>query len=349
MKNPYIYILLALCLASACSSKFESVSDPDISATLESPTAYVGEGVSFHFTGDADFVTFYSGETGNDYAYKDVERVYDGEGFISFACGFQNGDQYKRQAEPAGKDKLISFWWSDDFDGNYTVESIEKATWHDVTDLFTWPSARVDGDNARDIKTNVPCGTVALDELFGGRPDKPVYLAFRYKCDIMQPDGLNGRTRAVVSGFKINNVCKDINYESTLVSQLTANLWHLVTKGYEGVVVTSLPEVNVNYIYFNCDQASDVEKICWAVSSPIKLDYSVNMGCDYGTGIKSVATDRLTDYTYSYSTPGEYNVHFIYKNVSVTGEDRTVHQDIKVKVVDYSGSAEIDDPQIKEW
>lgn len=348
MKRYIIPVLLTALLVAGCNKKFNMVTDPDISASVESSTVFVGEGVNFHFDGSADFITFYSGEEGNDYEFRDIDRTYDGVGYLSFSCGFQNGSQYMRQSEAESMDKMLSFWWSDDFDGNYTLESIEKATWHDLSNFFTWPSSRVVSDNARDLKTNEPCGEMPLDALIGKTTDKPVYFAFRYKCDPLNAEGTNGRSRAVVSAFRIRNICEEVNIREDLVSQTTANLWHLVTKGYENVVLTSQPEVNVSYIYFNCDAASDVEKICWAVTSPVTLDYTVNVGCDYGLGIKSFTNDNFTDYTYSYAEPGDYKVHLIYRNVGAAGDQREKQQEIDIKVID-TGTAGIDDPEIKIW
>lgn len=345
MKKIYLSLISVALAFAGCANKVDPPVEPTFAVSSDNAVVFVQEGVHFSISGHADFVTFYSGEKGNDYAFRDKERIYEGECFLSFASAFQAGQQYKNQTESDPLDKLVSMWWSDDFSGEYTEEAINAATWHDMTGLFTWPSARV--DNARDVKLNTDAGTVNLADIFTDGIPQKFFFAYRYKVDILDEDGLNGRSKAVVSGFKINNVCAEAMVNEAVVSQ-GESLWTLVNIGFEDIEATNLPVNNAAYIYFNCGQATNVPKLCWAVSKPISLNSQVNTGCDYGTGIKSFSEDDLTTYSYTFANPGVYDVHFVATNVSRDGRMSTKDNSVKVTVVD-QGGASIDDPTIKPW
>ena len=76
MRREYIIILFLTALAvSGCRKEFEKVEDVDFSVRTSAPVYKVGEPVVFRMSGKPDFITFYSGEVGNDYAYKDTDRI----------------------------------------------------------------------------------------------------------------------------------------------------------------------------------------------------------------------------------------------------------------------------------
>ena len=57
-------------LTTGCRKNLDDVDDVHFDVSLEAETFKVGEPVRFHFSGNPDFIIFYSGEKGNDYAYK---------------------------------------------------------------------------------------------------------------------------------------------------------------------------------------------------------------------------------------------------------------------------------------
>jgi hypothetical protein len=60
-----VFAALGLLFFSHCE-KVETT-DPDFDATAEKTSYQAGEEISFNVTGNADFLVFYSGESGNDY------------------------------------------------------------------------------------------------------------------------------------------------------------------------------------------------------------------------------------------------------------------------------------------
>ena len=344
MKRIVLLTLLAT-LALSCSDRYTTVGKPDLKISLDGSKFYVDEPLTFSFKGDADIISFWSGEEGNDYEWRATDRILQSEGVLSFGTAFQAGAQWKNQALPDEDSKLISFLWSDDFDGDYSIEGIGRAHWHAVTDSFTIASARV--DNARLLNNATPSGDVYLKDLIPADAHLPLYFAFRYHIQAYYDSLANSRSRVAVSSFTIRGVNADLNMNEVLVNNSTAG-WTLVSSGYADADKDYMPEVAPSYIWFDCSTSNRAERFCWAVSQAYNPDYSVNLGCDYAVGIKSFSDTPLNSYTYSYSKPGNYRVVFSSSNVASDGKASMALQSFDIEIVS-RGSATVDNPEHKDW
>ncbi|MBO5685318.1 MAG: DUF5017 domain-containing protein [Alistipes sp.] len=344
-RNIYLWMAAAAML-TACDKGFEKVSEPTLELSTPMTTYYTQEPVVFNIESDANFLAFYSGERGNDYAYAKKERIYEGDVFLSFNTAFQAGAQWKNQLEADVEKKPLRFFYSTDFSGVYTLEEIDKATWHELTDQFTFPSARA--TNAKVLTQTTESGVRNFAELVPEEEwAKPIYFAFRYKIDPY--DGSNARSRASVMNFNLYTRCEEVNATETLASQAKAG-WQLVKKGYEADTAYA-PEVTSTMVWFDCDggePANANERICWAVSAPIAIKHEVNIGCDYGVGIKSFAEEAVTSYTYTYATPGVYDVYVTAANVDHEGSRMEKTASVRIEVVE-QGHVDIEQPGEGEW
>ena len=79
------------------------------------------------------------------------------------------------------------------------------------------------------------------------------------------------------------------------------------------------------------------------ISAPVPLTNEVNVGCDYGVGIKSFVDEPLKEYTYTYSKPGTYDVCFVAAKVDHEGTRKETVRNLKVVVSDH-GNASIVQP-----
>ena len=338
----FIMILASAALLLSCSKAGEKLAEPSLEVSIPSVLYYVDEPVEFSFEGSADLISFWSGESGNDYAWRAADRVYEGEAFVSFGSAFMNGAQWKRQATA---DKLVSFLWSDDFDGDYTQAGISKATWHDATDLFTFASARV--DDARNLSSATASGSVSLSDIIPSLAAGPYYFAFRYHLVPNVDATTDSRSRAVISNFKVNCVNDSLHVNESVVTNSSAG-WSFVNIGYDDSDADYMPEASASYIYFNSSTTNKAERWSWAVSKPYKPELSINLGCDYAVGIKSFSDSPMKGYTWSYSTPGKYEAVFVSRNVSADGRTLEKVQRL-VFGVSGRGGAIIDTPEQKEW
>lgn len=346
MKRAILSIFATATLLVGCDKGFEKVSEPTLELSTAMTTYFTQEPVVFNIESNANILSFYSGERGNDYAYAKQERIYEGEAFLSFNTAFQAGAQWKNQLESDPELKILRLFYSTDFSGLYTMEAIEQATWHELTDAFSYPTAR--STNAKVLSQTTESGVRAVADLIPAEElDGPIYLAFRYKIDGYDADLNNARSRASVMNFNLYTRCEEINATANLATQATAG-WQLVMQGYEGDSGNYAPEVTSTMIWFDCDGGMPNEHICWAVSSPLVINNEVNIGCDYGVGIKSFAGEPITSYTYTYAEPGIYDVYVTAANVDHEGSRMEKTASVRVEIVD-QGSADVEQPDQGEW
>lgn len=329
----------------SCSKEGEKISAPSLEVSIPSVLYFVDEPVEFSFEGNADLISFWSGESGNDYAWRDADRIYQGEASLSFGSAFMNGQQWKHQALANPSDKLVTFLWSDDFDGDYTQAGVSKATWHDATNLFTFASARV--NDARNLASATASGTVSLSDIIPSLGKGPYYFAFRYHLTPVVDAATDSRSRAVISNFTINCVNDSLHVKESVVTNSSAG-WSFVNIGYNDSDSDYMPEASASYIFFNSSTANTAERWSWAISKPYTPELSINLGCDYAMGIKSFSDSPMKGYTWSYSKPGVYEAVFVSRNVSADGNTLEKVQRLTFGVSE-RGGAIIDTPEQKEW
>ena len=238
MKKIIAFIGISL-LAAACEKG--SVSSPDFKVTVASTTVKAGTPVVFSISGNTDLISFYSGELGNDYAYKTTDRITPTTMFITFSTENPNG------TPGHGNPSRVPFCYSFDFNGAdkaYTVEDVTSATWTDFTDRFKMPT---------DINQTVASGEVSINELF---PDAqtPMYLMFHYCVDTYDASLYGGqgnpRTQWLIKNFRIDGVTEAGN--STLYPFVDCN-WQVVeTESFEDNGKQH-PNVNTTRILMYCD------------------------------------------------------------------------------------------------
>lgn len=334
MKKTMKYSLLPLAcllLLAGCRKNYEEVEEVNFGVSLRSATFKVGEPVRFDFSGNPDFISFYSGERGNDYAYKDKDRIVETEMTFSFTATTASGTAgYPNPAR-------VPVCYSSDFSGEYTEEAVRAATWVEITDRFTMPT-----DTG---KTDVLSGDANIAEFF---PDDetPLYFCFHYiveAFDATAAEGKgNGRTQWTFKQTKFNGVAGE---STTTLYDFQSASWKIVSAAsYEGS--TSLPDVNASRILLRSEFQPPIDRECWAVSGPIaKMNY-INDGPDKGVGIKAMAEATLRSYEHTYTQPGEYTVTFVAANASVYGRKEVVRS-MTIEIVEDEGG--IEQPQPGEW
>src|SRR5690606_12355203 len=134
------------------------IPEVDFDVTTERTSWQAGEEVTFTFSGNAGFIQFYSGEFGNDYAFRSGRILETKSASMSFQSRVEFGAQ---------KDQF-SVHLSSDFSGNYTIEDIHAATWIDVSDRLALGTTAVFS----------PSGTLELADIVDR--EKPLYVGFRY-------------------------------------------------------------------------------------------------------------------------------------------------------------------------
>jgi len=339
MKFKYHCIaVFAAFLLAACEKEITVDAPSDFAVTTEKATYKAGEEVTFNVHGDAQRISFYSGETQKDYAFKEG-RVIDIEG-AGATMAFQTSVQVGAQ------DDQLSVWASTDFNGDYTFENVKAANWTDITERFvlgTTTAFRASG--TKDITDLMVAG-------------KPIYIAFKY---ITRPQATNGLARQwFIQSFAITSKKKLEGQALTITDQLGA-AFRIVDENAENAparpTVTDTrvtlygnefeyaalakfdPEnpiydplnpiydplspsyrptaIRPEFVPFDPDSPyNDPLSEHWAISKPIYAD-KIDLGPDWSTSIKSPTDPELAVFRYTYETPGTYKAVFVASNNSI--------------------------------
>ncbi len=334
MKTTMKYMLIAavaLTSLTACREQFEEVDDVHFAVTAEAVVCKVGQPVNFLFEGNADVITFYSGEEGNDYAYKNQDRIAPTRMAYSFTSNRKHGPN------PA----TLPLSYSTDFSGEYTTEAVQAATWIDISDRFVF----IPG-NKNNVETF--SGLSDITDIFVDE-NTPVYLNYHYVCEagkaercsdwlIYSPTVYGITEAAEVELYDINDSkWKTVYNEPTWLRE-------------DGTYDTKLNDASANNgkrLRLICtDQYPNCDREVWFVSGPIYKMDNVNNGPDFGKAIKGVGNAMLPNYTYTYNVPGEYKVAFVAANANVYDRKECVVE-LTVKIVEDEGA--ITPPQPDEW
>lgn len=346
-------MLLGALLMASCDKGLVVPDAPEFDATTESNTYKAGEEITFNIKGgDAQIISFYSGEPLNDYALKDG-RTVDVTG-AGATMEFQNSVQTGTQANQ------LSVLYSTNFNGDYSsLASVKAATWTDITSRFA-PLAT--------SATFVPTAITPKDITDLIVPGKPIYFAYKY---VTKPQATNGLARQwYIQTFAIKSKAKldgtipltitdlaNAGFRIVDENKLTAPARSTITAtritlyGNE-YLHAGLAKFNpndpmydpLNPIYNPRDPAyqptaifpkfvpfdpaspyNDPQSEHWAVSKAINTE-KVELGPDKSTSIKGISTPVLTVHRYSYAKPGTYKAVFVASNNTIDDVKQVVKE-----------------------
>ena len=331
--------LLAVGL-SACDKALEQgLDDADIFVELNDQVVSDGQIITvskntpirFNINGNPDYVTFFSGETGHRYVYRnrtliDMEQIESSE--LSFSVLAEYGN-------PAG---IFHFYYSDEFTGlckdNFKADSllVEESNWTDMVPLEELPQKS--GGTAS--------FTIDMKPHFG----KNLTLAVRYEGI----DRTATQSRITFNDMKITNKMKNgetvtvgadefgftpinMSYADRTKAQIDDLPADLKAKAQENLDVLQYATVNngasglwrmdqvANYkLWINSASADKSKTYSWLVS-----DYLVVNSCepDAGVSVKNMAT-MVDYYEHTYTQVGTYTATFVLTNGNFQHEEAKV-------------------------
>lgn len=299
MKNIWLYTCMVSFLFIACKKEVER-SAPHFEVTTESSIYAVNEEVEFKFSGDADLISFYSGEVLSDYAFKDGRIVEQGELALSFQTNVQFGTQ----------ENQLSLLASTDFNGKYQfVGGIDDATWIDLTPLITLATGTTY------VKSSDP--PIDLSEIVVD--GKPLYLAFKYTVK-------DQRTTAN-GGYGVGRTWRVQDFLLTSETSLgLLTLGNLLTSGFQLVDMkpdiaparSVLSPTTLSMVAHDrtLNNSETVESENWAITKGFEVG-TQDLGPDRPVPIKGVIDAPMKSYTYTYTKPGKYRVYFVASNTNI--------------------------------
>lgn len=319
MKNISFYSLLLMTGIWLSSCDADQVDNVDFDVTLAGNTQeiYVGDAVNFNFTGNPDYIVFYSGEEGSKYANKDRLKVDVESAELSYTIK----QQYTKPS--FFNMEAMSIYISEDFNSDYSTTGLDKATW-----------LKLSGQEEGQLKVPFPTKDETIfvsDKMdFSAYKDKKFYLAFQYHLPA-----------AVAEGKTTTHPRVDVLplvLTKTLADGSTAILNNpKAAFGFSFVYVKVQKEANFSagdasllfqpgdYNFTSTNAALEVD--VWSISQQIDL---TAVSPDMGTPIKSLNM-TADSYMYTYTQPGEYTATFVAQNAN-EWNSKSVVREMKIVV-----------------
>jgi hypothetical protein len=281
MKKNYFILFLGLSV-SIFSCKKDTVDAPTFDAKTDKTEYKVGDTVKFNFSGNADVISFYSGETGKEYKNKDRVEAVGNKLKLAIAT----------QGLYASQTNNLKLFYSTDFSNTYSVDGIKNGNWKDISSKFTF------GEGG----TQVASGDIDISDL--PETGKPIYFAFKFAATASATAATGGKTWRVYA----------FNLSSTSSTGAVSTLATIKNAGWIAIDVEN--PVN-KWAIASSDPAlifapnsTLLPSEDWAISGAF---YPNKVNPDTGTGIK-VYVDALTDYKYVFTKAGTYIVTFVAKS-----------------------------------
>ncbi|MGF6928703.1 surface-anchored protein [Chitinophaga sp. W2I13] len=285
MRNS-LYLLIIVIIFISCAK--EKVVTPSLEITTSSLTYKAGDTVTFNFTGNPDNITFYSGEPGHNYAFRD-RTTAENDLQINFKTWVQFGMIYKN----------LQLLVSNNYSGVADTTNVRAATWTDISDRAVFSTGQ----------DNTPSGTISLKDFADPKNTAArIYIAFKY-TDYKKTQGQN---RWVVRTFEANNISADGVVSPVAV--LSSGGW----KAFDFKNPASVWTVTTaQLLMFGGDKNAD-DNEDWVITKGLDPFY---IKPDAGVALKNIST-VLPSYKYVYTKPGTYKVVFDASAVRYNGEKR---------------------------
>lgn len=343
MKRYNFLLITVLAFAlTGCNSELEESADLNVNVTTSENVSITGDTiivkkgnpVLFNFVGDPDNITFFSGEKGCQYIYRDRVTVDPSE-VVSSKLMFSVWYQYGNAKSAAN---LVKMYISDAFTGlvknNFKEDSVlvEGFQWSDLVDQSKLPQTPGSAKTAQSFEVDL-----------GNYLGKRLAMAICYKAQdnsAAQPkvnfvdmkivnemkDGTTSTLYAGNFGFTpVNMMCHHSfedqrglanNREYGTVTNNVAGIWNLTSAG------------SGNFFIHSSSSGKPL-KYSWLISDLITAN-----ACspDAGMSIKNI-TQRLDNYSYTYNNVGKYKATFVVTNSNYKAESRILRE-LNIKVIE---------------
>ncbi|MFD1631734.1 DUF5017 domain-containing protein [Pseudopedobacter beijingensis] len=287
MKLKYFFFIVMLLAGSACKKENRlKLDELDFDVSASTTEVSVNENVDFYFTGNAESLSFYSGEFLNDYNFKDGRTLdVTGGQTMSFMSAVDKGTQVDQ----------LSVWASIDFDGNYErIESVHEASWIDITNRF------VLGTNNAFLAS----GEKDITDIY--EKGKPLYIAYKYNTR-SQLDFGDARIW-MIQDFKIQGLTDKGKQQILKLNEAGFRIVDENPVSYpaRSVVTTSRITMQGNEYTENWSPSG----LHWAISKPMYLE-KLDFGPDRAIALKGSENPMPDVYSHKFTQPGTYEVTFI--------------------------------------
>ena len=285
------FLLTGLTWLSSCKKDVPGNVDENASfnASLVSDRIQAGNAAEFVLTENPDIISFYSGEIGHEYRYRDRTVLEGGSLKVKFETRLQN----------VAMDSSLEVMISNDFSGVYDSASVVNAHWKNMNSFFTYPLP------SDPLSVFYPCGPMQGD--FADFTDsvtngEPFYYAFKYTNKTPSSIIWSINKMSMYNVFTAGNIPSATIIDS---NQITSGNFASVQINDQGVTRWS---TSSTYLKCTNSSAAPVGAEYWYISRPLNPSA---VAPDVPVVIKNITQNPMTSYRYTYNQPGTYKATFV--------------------------------------
>ncbi len=274
-KMKYLNFVIGSLLIFFSSCSKDEAKRPSFNVSTSSLTYKVGDEIKFDFEGNPDNITFYSGEEGQKYEFRNRTSV-PGKLQIQFTSWVDRGVR-----------KNLALKVTTDIIGEVDFNAVVAAKWDDISSEAIFSTGT----------DNTPSGIIDLSE-YSDR-GKPVTIAFVY-TDVKTAAQQN---RWVIRSFNASSVREN---SVTPLAVMADGGWVGINFKNPAAVWT----ITAAQLLMYGGAAGSEDNEDWVVSKQLDPNF---IKSDVGLAIKNISAPR-TDFIYKYQKEGVYKVSFLASN-----------------------------------
>ncbi|MEJ7736880.1 MAG: DUF5017 domain-containing protein [Chitinophagaceae bacterium] len=275
------FIILAAGFFFSCNKKLD-LKPLSFDATVNKAALKTTDTASFQFSGNPDLITFYSGETGGRYEFRNRTSDTSTNVQLKFST-----------ATSTATNGTLSLLVSTNFTGSFDSTGIANAAWTDITNRAKLATGTA----------TVASGTISLADFAAAK--KPVYLAFKY---VAAADAV--QKKWTITGLTLDHVLPDKTYTIGNMTAVTPSL------GWKSTDIKN-PAVNWTSALVITGATSDTTAVAtedWVIMGPVDLSRVLP---DDGVVLKAI-TENMNKFPfrYQYRRVGSYEATFVATNAN---------------------------------
>lgn len=329
----YLFVLMAALFVASCNHD-EIYEEIDFGVTLSETNTYqVGDPVRFDFTGNADYLLFYSGETGHEYRYRnrtevdasDIEKctltlqLNARSGNACMTAYMTNTFEGLNGADEAADLALIESMLTPEGD----LQGWEKIELNDPEKISEWLTTTADvthlADNFAIALHWNPQSIETTQRNYWVSSNVEVQFA-GYDPQTIHSQRLN------YIPFAMNEEKAGERYVLTTENGATYSMRYT---GNSGLLTTEFVLTGSTKYDPANDKTLPYAIDCWVISTPLALNL---IEPDTGVSIKNLS-QSLPHYDYTFTEPGTYTVTFVATSGNYIDQSRDV-KELTVTIID---------------
>lgn len=307
------YLLCFFLFTIVFSCKKKDVTSPtDFNIVLNNLTYKVGDTVKFQLIGNADYISFYPGDSGYNYVNRNTVSSV-GKVTMSFKSRLTQGS-----TDSTAQQNTLRVLMSNNFvtpSAGYIIDSSTviaagPTVWTDITNRFTLPKVP--------SNTAVSSGVADLTDIAKVSEGKPVYLAFKFSDKY---DSLIAQRFWYLTNLTIDNTLSDSTKNNVflLINKSPTPLFSIVNIKNPDVkwgIGSSTAQISIQG-----GAAKTAENEDWLITRAMNLSLAFP---DKSIPIKSIADNSVSSVTKVYTKAGVYQAVFVARNQNVYGSNEVV-------------------------